>query len=124
MSSTLIVANIFITLALVFYTIGVWAERRARLLKPWHVWMFWLGLTCDTIGTYAMDLLEPGVNWLSVHTVTGMLAILLMLGHAIWATWTIRRGTEEAQRNFYRYSIFVWLFWLVPYVGGAVFGMI
>lgn len=124
MSSTLIVANIFITLALVFYTIGVWAERRARLLKPWHVWMFWLGLTCDTIGTYAMDLLEPGVDWLSVHTVTGMLAILLMLGHAIWATWTIRRGTEEAQRNFYRYSIFVWLFWLVPYVGGAVFGMI
>jgi len=124
MSSTLMFATVFITLALVFYTIGVWAERIAHFLKPWHVVMFWLGLACDTTGTYAMERLGNGVDWTSFHTVTGMLAILLMLGHAVWATWTIRKGTEAAQRDFYRYSIFVWLFWLVPYLGGAVFGML
>jgi uncharacterized repeat protein (TIGR03987 family) len=124
MSQTLTIATVFITLALVFYTIGVWAERIAKLLKPWHVVMFWLGLACDTTGTYAMERLGDGIDWRSPHTITGALAILLMLGHAIWATWTIRRGTEEAQKDFYKYSIFVWLFWLVPYVGGAVFGMI
>ena len=124
MSTTLIVANVLITLALVFYTVGVWAERFAKLLKPWHVAMFWIGLFFDAAGTYAMDRLEPGVDWLSVHTITGQLAIWLMLGHAIWATWTIRRGTDDAQRTFYRYSIFVWLFWLVPYIGGALAGML
>ena len=124
MSSTLMFATVFITLALVFYTIGVWAERIAHFLKPWHVVMFWLGLACDTTGTYAMERLGNGVDWTSFHTVTGMLAILLMLGHAVWATWTIQKGTEAAQRDFYRYSIFVWLFWLVPYLGGAVFGML
>jgi uncharacterized repeat protein (TIGR03987 family) len=123
MSTTLLIANVFITLALVFYTVGVWAERIVRLLKPWHVVMFWLGLACDAVGTYAMERLEPGIDWLSVHTITGQLAIWLMFGHAIWATWTIRRGTPEAQRRFYKYSIFVWLFWLVPYIGGAVFGI-
>lgn len=124
MSTTLTVATIFITLALVFYTVGVWAERIAHFLKPWHVAMFWLGLVCDTTGTYAMGELTAETDWFSFHTITGVLAILLMLGHAIWATWTIRRGTEEAQRDFYKYSIFVWLFWLVPYIGGGVFGMI
>jgi len=123
-SSISVVATVFITLALVFYTVGVWAERLARLLKPWHVVMFWLGFVCDTTGTWAMGRIGEGTDWLSIHTITGVLAIVLMLGHAIWATWTIRRGTDAAQRSFYRYSIFVWLFWLVPYVGGGVFGMI
>jgi uncharacterized repeat protein (TIGR03987 family) len=124
MSSQLAFATVFITLALVFYTVGVWAERISKLLKPWHVVMFWLGLACDTTGTYAMERLGESTNWLSFHAITGLLAILLMLGHAIWATWTIRRGTPEAQKSFYKYSVFVWLFWLIPYVGGAVFGMI
>ena len=124
MSPTLIFATVFITLALVFYTVGVWAERIAHLLKPWHVVMFWLGLACDATGTYAMERIGQSTNWFSFHAVTGLLAILLMLGHASWATWTIWKGTEAAQRGFYRYSIFVWLFWLVPYIGGAVFGML
>jgi uncharacterized repeat protein (TIGR03987 family) len=123
MSTTMVIANVFITLALVFYTIGVWAERFARYLKPWHVAMFWIGLACDTTGTYAMEQLSESTNWFSFHTITGLLAILLMLGHAIWATWTIRSGTEEAKRDFHKYSVVVWLFWLVPYIGGAVFGM-
>ena len=63
MSPTLIFATVFITLALVFYTVGVWAERIAHLLKPWHVVMFWLGLACDTTGTYAMERIGQGTNW-------------------------------------------------------------
>ncbi|HEY3446547.1 MAG TPA: HsmA family protein [Myxococcales bacterium] len=120
----LMVSTVFITLALVFYTGGVWAERLSRLLEPWHLALFWVGLTCDTLGTTGMKLLNEQTNWFSFHALTGLLAILLMAGHAVWATWTLRRGTEEAQRKFYRYSLFVWLVWLVPYVGCAVFGMI
>lgn len=39
----LILSSVLITLALVFYSTGIWAERFSRLLKPWHVVMFWLG---------------------------------------------------------------------------------
>lgn len=119
----LMLSTAFITLALVFYTVGVWAERLARLLKPWHLAMFWVGLTCDTLGTAGMKMLGEETRWLSFHALTGLLAILLMAGHAVWATWTLKRGSEDAQKRFYRYSIFVWLVWLVPYLGGAVFGM-
>jgi hypothetical protein len=34
---------ILITLALIFYSVGVWSERLARYLKPWHVAAFWTG---------------------------------------------------------------------------------
>ncbi|MDH4140007.1 MAG: HsmA family protein [Coriobacteriia bacterium] len=123
MSATLMTSTILITLALVFYTIGVWAERISRYLKPWHLAAFWLGLAFDAGGTYAMDLLEPGVDWLSVHTITGQIAIWLMFAHAAWATWVVRKGTEEARRRFHRFSFFVWLVWLVPYIGGMLAGM-
>lgn len=118
-----VLATVLITLALIFYSVGVWSERVARYLKPWHVGMFWLGLAFDASGTYAMDLLEPGIDWTSVHTMTGQLAIWLMLAHAAWATLVVRRGDENARSRFHRLSIIVWLIWLVPFVGGMFLGM-
>ena len=47
-------ASTAITLALVFYTIGVFGERRAGTLKKSHLALFWLGLICDTTGTTIM----------------------------------------------------------------------
>jgi uncharacterized repeat protein (TIGR03987 family) len=118
-----VLATVLITAALVFYTVGVWAERTARYLKPWHLVMFWLGLACDASGTVAMDLLEPGIDWTSMHTITGQIAIWLMFGHALWATVVVLRGSDEARVRFHGLSIVVWLLWLVPYVGGMFLGM-
>ena len=47
----LVPAIVLITLALVFYTIGVWTERAQKLLKPWHAVFFGLGLAADASGT-------------------------------------------------------------------------
>lgn len=55
MSTTLIVVIITITLALVFYTIGVWSEHREKNLKVIHVVFFWLGICMDTTGTMLMS---------------------------------------------------------------------
>jgi hypothetical protein len=43
MSTLVIISTTLITLALLFYSLGVWAERIARYLKPWHVLAFWIG---------------------------------------------------------------------------------
>jgi uncharacterized repeat protein (TIGR03987 family) len=123
MSPLNVLATVLITLALIFYSVGVWSERIARYLKPWHVVMFWLGLLFDASGTYAMDLLEPGIDWTSMHTITGQLAIWLMLAHAVWATIVVRRGDEATRASFHRLSVIVWLVWLVPYIGGMFLGM-
>jgi uncharacterized repeat protein (TIGR03987 family) len=119
-----IVSSILITLALVFYSTGIWAERIARILKPWHVVTFWIGFTFDVAGTLAMHQLSDGpFNLLDMHTLTGQIALWLMLGHAIWATIVILKSMESMMLKFHRFSLFVWLVWLIPYFGGMLLGM-
>ena len=120
----IILSTVLITLALVFYSTGIWAERFARLLRPWHVLTFWIGFTFDVSGTLAMHKMAEGkFSLLEPHTLTGQIALWLMLGHAIWATVVIKQGKETLLVKFHRFSIFVWLIWLIPYFGGMFLAM-
>ena len=114
-----------ITLALVCYTIGVWAERHAGVLKKWHAVVFWLGLVFDTTGMTVMGQLaqQGGSSGMGLHGVTGLLAIVLMLFHAVWATVVLVKKDARRQQSFHKFSIFVWAVWLIPYVLGMVLGM-
>ena len=103
----LITAICVISSALICYTIGVWGERFQGQLKAWHLWFFVLGLYADA----------------TVHTVTGIIAICLMLIHAIWAIWTYFKGSLKAKQHFNRFSIVVWFIWLIPYCIGIYMGM-
>ena len=124
MSTLVIVSTTLITLALVFYSIGVWAERLARFLEPWHVAAFWVGFVFDVGGTWTMHKMAEGpFDLFDLHTLTGQIALWLMLAHAIWATVVIRRGSDQVRAGFHRYSLIVWLIWLVPYFGGMYVGM-
>ena len=124
MSSPVIISTILITAALIFYSLGVWAERLARYLKSWHVVSFWIGFTFDVSGTWAMHMIAKGPFDLSEpHTLTGQIALWLMLLHAVWATYVVRKGSEKILGQFHRFSIFVWLVWLIPYFGGMYLGI-
>ena len=115
-------AALVITLALVFYTIGVWAERIQGRLKPWHLAFFWAGLACDTIGTGMMFDFVGGMTF-DVHGITGLIAIVLMLVHAVWASVVLFRHDEQWIRSFHKFSLLVWLIWLVPYFSPMFFAM-
>ena len=119
-----LISTTLITLALVFYSLGVWSERLAKYLKPWHVVAFWIGFTFDVSGTYAMHLIAKGLfNILEPHTLTGQLALWLMLIHAVWATRVIIKQDEALKVKFHKFSIVVWFIWLIPYFGGMFLGM-
>jgi len=107
-------ATVVISLALVFYSIGVWSERIEGRLRRWHLVFFWLGLVCDTWGTGLMFEMAGGMTF-DVHGLSGLLAILLMAVHAIWATVVLARRDERWIRDFHKFSIVVWTIWLVPY---------
>jgi uncharacterized repeat protein (TIGR03987 family) len=123
-SNLVIISSTLITLALVFYSLGVWSERIAKYLKPWHVVAFWIGFTFDVSGTYAMHLIAEGpFDILEPHTLTGQIALWLMLIHAVWATRVIIKKDESMKIKFHKFSIVVWLIWLIPYFGGMFLGM-
>ncbi len=124
MSTLQILSVVLITAALICYSIGVWAERIAKYLKRWHVLFFWSGFIFDVSGTYAMHLLATGpFDITELHTLTGQIALWLMFFHAIWATRAIIKKDEELLKTFHRFSIFVWMVWLIPYFGGMFLGM-
>ena len=113
-----------ITLALVFYTIGTWAEKVQGRLKMWHIVFFLLGLVADSLGTAIMsDIAGQKGDVDPLHGITGILAIVLMAIHAVWAIVTYWKGNEKAMRNFSKFSVIVWAFWLIPYGLGLVLGM-
>ena len=114
--------TIIITAALIFYSIGVWGERISGRLKPWHLVFFILGLICDTWGTGMMFDFVGGMTF-DIHGITGLIAILLMLIHAIWAAVTLYRGDEKALQNFHKFSVVVWAIWLIPYFSPMFFAM-
>jgi len=120
-----IASTTLITLALIFYSIGVWSERMTRYLKHWHVVSFWIGFVFDVSGTLAMHKLAEGkFNILELHTLTGQIALWLMFLHAGWATFVIKGKNEEVRKIFHHYSLAVWFIWLIPYFGGMYLGMI
>ncbi len=113
----------FITLALIIYTIGVWSERLQGRLKWWHVGMFYTGLVCDTIGTGAMFLMVGGSFQFNFHGITGLAAIVIMFFHAGWATLVLIQKNEALIVRFHKFSLVVWVIWLIPMVTGAIFGV-
>ena len=122
MTSTALISMILITLALVLYSIGVWSERIAGRLKGWHLIFFWGGLIFDTVGTGMMMEMAGGIKP-DIHSVTGVLAILLMIVHAVWATAVLMRKDERAIVNFHKFSVVVWAIWLIPYLTGFFVSM-
>lgn len=124
MPKELIFPSIVMTLALVAYSAGVWLERAKRDLKPAHVVLFWLGLACDGYATSIMRaFVAAGEDPGTLHTITGLGAFGLMAVHAVWATFVLLRGSDEARAGFHRYSIVVWALWLLPYLGGMIAGI-
>jgi uncharacterized repeat protein (TIGR03987 family) len=123
MNSLVAIAAAAIISALVFYSIGVWSERFAGRLKQWHLVLFWIGLIFDTTGTTLMGNIAGKMDF-DVHGITGVLAIILMLGHAIWASVVLFRKHENAIKNFHKFSTGVWLIWLIPFTTGMVGAMV
>ena len=117
-----IMATIIITIALVFYSVGVWSERIQGRLKPWHLVFFFLGLIFDTWGTGLMLDFAGGLT-ADLHGVSGLIAIILMLIHALWALIVLLRKDENAIENFHKFSLFVWIIWLIPYFSPMFFSL-
>ncbi len=121
---------IFFTLAFAFYSIGIWAEFFAKRLKPWHAGAFLLGVITDTIGTGFMVEHVGGILF-NMHSIIGILGLLLMIIHFVWALIVLARtevtrhgaSAEKALVEFHKYSVAVWVIWMAAYLSGVYLGI-
>ena len=115
-------ASIIITAALLFYSIGVWSERVQGRLKTWHLVFFVLGLICDAAMRRIMLDFAGGMAF-DLHGISGLVAIILMFIHAVRAAIVLIQKNENAIQNFHKFSVLVWVIWLIPYFSPMVFNM-
>jgi uncharacterized repeat protein (TIGR03987 family) len=108
--------------ALGLYTLGVWGEKLAGILRNKHLVFFWTGLVFDTLGTTLMGRIA-GVFRFNLHGVTGAAAIALMFAHAIWASLALTLKQDGVLRGFHRFSLVVWGLWLIPFASGMILAM-
>lgn len=129
----LIAAIVLISAALVAYTAGVWAEHRAGRLRPLHAVLFGTGLAFDSTGTFLMSKLAAAGTYASdglagtlstVMAITGAAALILMGLHLLWTLGVLLKGSDAARRVFHRFSLTVWVIWLVPYFTGMASAMV
>lgn len=117
MSPVLTGAVVGILLAAALYSVAVFAERRAGVLRPWHLVVFWVGFAVDTTATTLMSMITGGIT-MDIHGILGVSAILIMLVHSVWATVVLVRKDEGAARQFHKFSLAVWVLWMVTLVTG------
>ncbi|PCJ31426.1 MAG: TIGR03987 family protein [Gammaproteobacteria bacterium] len=122
MTPLIIYAVILFTAALFFYTVGVWSERIGKRLKSWHVNFFLLGVLTDASATWLM-FENLGYIKFTAHTVSGFIALFLMIYHYFWALIVLKRNNEQQLTSFHKFSIFVWGVWMISYLSGMVLGM-
>lgn len=129
MSGILIFSILTISLALVFYTIGVWSERKSSALRMWHVIILWMGLIFDITGTLSMVMIaRSGTTSTSavsstIHGVSGAAALVLIAFHVLWATVVLGKQDGKKNLSFHKFSLIIWTLWLIPYFIGMVMGM-
>lgn len=130
MSGLVLYGAVLFTFAFVFYSIGIWAEFFVKRLKPWHLAAFFFGVVCDSTATWFMAKYVGGML-LNLHGIVGMLGLGLMVAHFLWAAgvllWSRRAphspAAERAITSFHRYSVAVWMIWMLAYLSGIYLGL-
>lgn len=121
----LIRAIIWMNLALIFYTWAVFSGRRHGLHTK-HLVIFFIGLTCDYLGTTEMSryALANGKapQW---HNITGIASLAGMAFHFLLAlAASFLSKTETVNRVFHRVSLTIYTCWLIAFASGAISGML
>jgi uncharacterized repeat protein (TIGR03987 family) len=99
MSNMILLSVVLITLALVLYSIAVWMNCRAGRLTAAMTIVFWIAIVCDATATRLMGLRAETIRW-DLHTISGYLALALMIGLAAWGTAALVAKRERWLTGF------------------------
>ena len=124
MNISYLVGGIFVlSITLILYTVGVWAEWFRKKLQFWHVACMLVALIADAAGTGLMEQMAESAHLhYEAHTMAGIVAILILFVHCAWAIGTYVSNSMNQRIYYTKFSRLVWLIWLVPYILGVYWG--
>ena len=118
MNDTIMRAVVVVTLALIFYSIGIITEQRKSSVSRFVLIFLTLGVTLDITSTVLMIM---GSSHITIHGFIGWSALAVMLVDAIliWRYW-IKNKSATVPRGLNLYTRYAYAWWVIAYIAGAV----
>ncbi len=123
MNPGLIRAVAVVTVALVFYSVGVITEQRKHAVTRPVLFFLTVGVILDITSTTLM-IINSGNIPLTVHGIIGYTALTVMLIDAI-LIWRHRRknGGNRVSPRLHLYTRIAYGWWVIAYIAGAIISM-
>jgi len=120
MNPGLIRAVAVVTVALVFYFIGVITEQRKHIVTRFVLFFLTAGVFLDITSTSLMIAYSRKIP-ITVHGIIGYTALTVMLIDAI-LIWRHRRknGSGPVSRRLHIYTRLAYSWWVIAYIAGAI----
>jgi uncharacterized repeat protein (TIGR03987 family) len=121
MKAVSMIGSMIVTLALLFYTIGFFNERKKRQVTPRVLCFYTLGISFDITATILM-ILGSSKGMLTFHGFIGYSSLLGMLLDTILLWWFNRKfGTEKTlSKPLHCYSGIAYTWWFIAYLTGGL----
>jgi uncharacterized repeat protein (TIGR03987 family) len=124
MNSILIKAVCVVTIALIFYSIGVITEQRKGRISKNVLLFLTSGVLLDIASTTLMIIGSRKIP-LTVHGIIGYSALAVMLIDTIliWRFWR-KSGNSQVPGRLNLYTRFAYIWWVMAYIAGAIIAMV
>ncbi len=124
MNALSITGATIVTLALIFYSIGIISEQVKRKIIPRVLIFITLGVVLDVTATIFMILGSKNSPF-TLHGFIGYSALFLMLIELvkIWRAYNKSGMRADVPKGLHMYSRFAYIWWVVAYITGSLIAM-
>lgn len=115
------IGSMIVTLALVFYSLGYFNERKRRLITKKILLFYTIGITLDVTATVFM-IIGSSKGMLTVHGFVGYSSLLGMLTDTllIWRHYLKEGPGEPVRKPLHHYSSIAYTWWVLAYITGGL----
>lgn len=115
------IGSMIVTVALVFYSLGYFNERKRRLITKKILSFYTIGITLDVTATIFM-IIGSSKGMLTVHGMIGYSSLLGMLTdtYLIWRHYLKEGAAAPVHRPLHVYSRIAYTWWVLAYITGGL----
>jgi hypothetical protein len=121
MKTASLIGSGIVTMALLFYTMGYFKERKRRLVTSGVLFFYTIGITLDITATVFM-IIGSSKGMLTFHGFIGYSSLLGMLADTgmLWRH-NLKNGADESvSRNLQLYSTIAYIWWVLAFITGGL----